>query len=75
MHVTEDDFERRPPSGVYPFTTAEGDSGWIRVEPGAGGVASDARLATLRRLGARAVRLPAALAPDVNLALLEQVDG
>jgi uncharacterized protein (DUF58 family) len=73
--LIEDRFEREPTPGVYPFTTADGAGGWLRVRAGVARPALEARIATLRRLGAQALRVPSALAPEVNVSLLERVDG
>lgn len=72
--LIEDQFEREPVPGTYPFTTADGDSGWLRIDAGKRSTV-DGKIEALRRLGAHAVRVPSAVAPDGNVALLEQVDG
>ena len=71
--LVEDAFEREPPMGDYPFNTAEGRSGWIRV--GKGRTPPRDRIADLRRLGAEALRLPSEDPAERTIGLLEQVDG
>ena len=71
--LIEDAFEREPVAGDYPFTTAEGASGWLRI---AGGRAPPRdRVADLRRLGAQALRLSAADGVERAVGVLELVDG
>ena len=71
--LVEDAFERQPPVGDYPFNTAEGRSGWLRI--GKDPLPSRDRVADLRRLGAEALRLPAADPAERTINLLEQIDG
>lgn len=72
--LVEDEFEREPPPGDYPFTTAEGESGWLRIDKGQKRGARDT-IASLRRLGAQAARLSAAVGAEQSVPVLEQIDG
>lgn len=74
FYLIEDAFERAPVPGRFPFTTAHGISGWLRTEPGANNVALEARRASLRKLGANALRIPAVNDPEANLTLLGHAD-
>ena len=73
--LVEDEFERAPPTGDYPFTTAEGQSGWMRITSRDTRKPPPDRIAALRKLGAQATRLSAALPAESSLQVLEQVDG
>ena len=84
--LIEDAFEREPPPGDYPFTTPEGQGGWMRVADRAktlqraktspnGMLPPRDRTTALRKLGARATRIPASLPVESTLHVLEQVDG
>jgi uncharacterized protein (DUF58 family) len=72
--LIEDEFERGAVPGTYPFTTAQGANGWLRVDSGAKRPALEARATALRRLGARVLRLPALNTPEANLPVLDQLD-
>ena len=67
-----DRFELDPPRGAYPYRTNDDDAGWLRV---VGSVATDARLARLRRLGVNFVQIDAAQGPDAMASALERLDG
>ena len=71
--LIEDAFESEPAPGDYPFTTEEGGGGWLRV--GRTRPPQRDRVADLRRLGARALRLSAADEPERTIATLELIDG
>ena len=71
--LIEDAFERDPLPGDYPFTTAEGESGWLRI--GKARASGPDRIAALRRLGAQAARVAASLPAESSVQVLEQVDG
>ncbi len=71
--LVEDAFEREPPAGDYPFATDEGRGGWLRI--GRERRPPPDRVGALRRLGAGALRYPAADGPARSLALLEAIDG
>ena len=71
--LVEDAFEREPPAGDYPFATDEGRGGWLRI--GRERRPPPDRVGALRRLGAGALRYPAADGPTRSLALLEAIDG
>ncbi len=73
--LVEDEFEREPPPGDYPFTTADGGSGWMRVGKGAKRRTPRDTMADLRRLGAQAAWLSAAVPAEHSVQTLEQVDG
>ncbi len=73
--LVEDEFELAPPTGDYPFTTADGRSGWLRIKSRAMRPSPRDRTAALRKLGARAVRISAAQPAENNLGVLEQVYG
>ena len=78
--LVEDAFERDPPLGDYPFSTAEGQGGWLRVDLGqkrrrAAELKAADRTARLRRLGAQAVLLSTETRADQNMQTLEQIDG
>ena len=73
--LVEDAFEREPPAGDYPFTTADGGSGWMRVPKGAKRRTREDTTADLRRLGARAAWLSAAVPAEHSVQALEQIDG
>jgi len=73
--LIEDEFERAPVPGIYPFTTARGGGGWLRVDAGAKHPALEARSAALRRLGAQVLRVPALNTPEANLPVLDLIDG
>jgi len=67
-----DRFEIDPPQGAYPYRTNEGEAGWLRV---ARGVAPDARLARLLRLGVNFMQIDVAQGPDAMASALEGLDG
>ena len=71
--LIEDAFEREPSPGDYPFNTADGRSGWMRI--GKGRPPPRDRVADLRRLGADALRLSAADDAERAIGLLELIDG
>ena len=71
--LVEDAFEREPPPGDYPFATEEGRGGWLRI--GRARRPPPDRVGGLRRLGAGALRYPAADAPGRSVAVLEAIDG
>ena len=73
--LIEDHFEREPTPGTYPFTTADGGRGWLRVDQASRRVALEDKASALKRLGASALRVPSSATPDQNAILLEQVDG
>ncbi len=78
--LVEDAFERDPPLGDYPFSTAEGQSGWLRIDKAQKRRQDNEariadRIARLRRLGAQSVRVAAEVAPEHSVQLLEQIDG
>ena len=56
--LIEDAFEREPPPGDYPFTTPDGQGGWMRVGKQTGPAHTKLqtrdRIAALRKLGAQA---------------------
>lgn len=69
--LVEDAFEQDPPAGDYPFSTAEGRGGWLRI--GSKREPQPDRAAQLRRLGATAVRLSAADGAEQAIGTLELV--
>lgn len=71
--LIEDAFEREPPAGDYPFASDEGRGGWLRI--GRDRLPPPDRIGALRRLGAGALRYPAADSPARSAALLETIDG
>ena len=71
--LIEDAFERDPPEGDYPFASDEGRGGWLRI--GRERRPPPDRVGALRRLGAGAMRYPAADSPARSAALLETIDG
>lgn len=71
--LIEDAFERDPPAGDYPFVGEEGRGGWLRI--GRERTPPPDRVATLRRLGAGALRYPAADGPARSAAVLDAIDG
>ena len=71
--LVEDAFERDPPQGDYPFASDEGRGGWLRI--GRERRPMPDRVGALRRLGARALRYPAADGPARSAAVLEAIDG
>jgi uncharacterized protein (DUF58 family) len=73
--LIEDSFERAPPPGAYPYMTVEGDTGWIRVGATRAGARPDDRIARLRRLGVRTVRLTSELGAEAMAGVLEQLHG
>lgn len=73
--LVEDEFEREPPPGDYPFMTSKGESGWLRIDAGFRRPKRTDRLSDLRRLGAQALRLSASLGAEDNVQTLEQIDG
>jgi uncharacterized protein (DUF58 family) len=73
--LVEDEFERAPPAGDYPFTTADGGSGWMRILKTARRKTPQDRIAALRRLGAQAAWLSAAVPAEHSVQTLEQIDG
>jgi uncharacterized protein (DUF58 family) len=73
--LVEDRFERDPPPGAYPYMTLDGDAGWIRVGASGTPARHDDRVARLRRLGARVVRLDSQLDAEAMTGVLEQLDG
>lgn len=73
--LVEDAFEAEPPAGDYPFTTAEGASGWLRIDRRRAAPSATDRIAALRRLGAQATRLASAETPEASVQALEQIDG
>ena len=72
--LVEDAFEAEPPPGDYPFSTADGASGWLRIDRHRAADGTD-RIAALRRLGAQAARLASATPAEESLQVLEQIDG
>ena len=72
--LVEDAFERDPPAGDYPFSTPEGQGGWLRIV-GRATPKSEDRIARLRRLGAHASIVSAALRAEDNMQALELIDG
>lgn len=72
--LVEDAFEREPPEGDYPFNTAEGLSGWLRIGSKRPQAPPD-RIGDLRRLGAQAMRLAAETRAEHNMQTLERIDG
>ncbi len=73
--LVEDAFEREPPAGDYPFRTAEGQGGWMRIDRRRERRAPRDRIAELRKLGAQARRLSAAAGAEDSIQVLEQIDG
>lgn len=77
--LTEDAFERDPPLGDYPFSTAEGQGGWLRIDRGRTRRdktrRSEDRIGRLRRLGAQATLLSVDIPVEHNVQTLEQIDG
>ena len=73
--LVEDAFERDPPAGDYPFTTADGSGGWMRVAKGATRRTAQETVTGLRRLGAQAAWLSAAVPAEHSVQTLEQIDG
>lgn len=71
--LVEDAFEQEPPTGDYPFSTAEGHGGWLRIL--ANRPPPPDRVAELRRLGASALRFSSALPAEQAVAALEHVGG
>ena len=71
--LIEDAFEREPPAGDYPFASDEGRGGWLRISRDR--LPPPDRIGALRRLGAGALRYPAADSPARSAALLETIDG
>jgi uncharacterized protein (DUF58 family) len=71
--VVVDAFEHSPPPGSYPYATAGGDGGWLRI--GRGRPEPDAQIARLQKLGAGALALPADLDAERQAAKLERLDG
>ncbi len=70
--LVADRFETSPPPGSYPYATRGGDAGWLRVsrhKP-----TEDARIAHLRRLGARAIELDSSIDAEAMAAALERLD-
>ena len=72
--LATDAFELEAPAGSYPYVTARGTAGWMRVGR-AGGPAEDARPALLRRLGAQVSVLDTRLAAEAMARALERADG
>ncbi|MGO9674387.1 MAG: DUF58 domain-containing protein [Methylocella sp.] len=70
--LVADRFEIEPVRGVYPFTTLDGDAGWLRVGQDA---KPDGRLARLRRLGVNFLQLDAGLGAEAMASALEQLHG
>lgn len=70
-----DRFELAPPPGVYPYHTREGAKGLLRIAPGSDALATDGRLARLRRLGARVLQIDAGLDAAATARALERFDG
>ncbi len=71
--VIVDAFENAPPAGSYPYATAEGDAGWLRI--GRNGPKPDARIAHLQKLGARVIALSSGLDVESMAAKLERLRG
>lgn len=73
--LVADSFERAPPAGAYPYTTADGDAGWLRVASADPNDAPDERIARLTGLGAHAVRLGSELGAEAMAGVLERIHG
>ena len=78
--LVEDAFERDPPLGDYPFSTAEGQAGWLRIDSAQkrrrdNEQKIEDRIASLRRLGAQASRVSAEIRAEDHVQILEQIDG
>lgn len=71
--LIEDDIEREPPPGDYPFTTADGQGGWLRIDNRRKPPRD--RIGELRRLGAQASRFSAAVSAEQAIGTLEAIDG
>lgn len=70
-----DPFERAPPEGAYPYTTADGDAGWLRIGSAETFDEVDERIARLARLGARAATLGSELGAEAMAGVLERIHG
>jgi uncharacterized protein (DUF58 family) len=70
--LVRDRFDIDPPPGVYPFRTAMGEAGLLRVETGA---PPDTRLARLRRLGVNFMPIDAGSGAEAMASALERLHG
>jgi uncharacterized protein (DUF58 family) len=71
--VIVDAFESAPPYGSYPYATASGGAGWLRI--GRDQPKPDARIAHLQELGARAIALPSGIDVESMASKLERIHG
>ncbi len=73
--VITDAFERRPPSGSYPFLSAGGRIRWTAIRDKKNQTALDSRIAHLRGLGINAIPIDASAGPEVMAEELDKLEG
>ena len=73
--VITDAFERRPPSGSYPFLSAGGRIRWAAIRDKKNETALDRRIAHLRGLGINAIPIDASAGPEVMAEELDKLEG
>ena len=73
--LVADAFEQAPPAGAYPYVTAEGVGGWLKIGRDAAAAQAEGRVARLRALGARAVVLESRLDAEAMALVLEHIHG